>query len=248
MGDVAPVFGVLGELEVVRGGVPVPVPGPRRRAILAVLLVRAGRAVSADALADAVWGDDPPADPRAALHTVLSRLRGTLGDGVLRAGPAGYLLDPGPGGLDSRRFEDLRGRAARLRTAEPPAAAALLDEALALWRGPAYEEFADRNFARPEAARLDELRLTAVEDRADLAIELGQAEAALTATEALVAEHPLRERARGLLMTALYHAGQPTVALERYRQYRAFLAAELGVEPAPALRDLHQRMLRHELP
>jgi len=248
MGDVASIFGVLGELEVVRGGVPVPVPGPRRRAILAVLLIRAGRAVSADALADAAWGEDPPADPRAALHTVLSRLRGTLGDGVLRAGPAGYLLDPGPGGLDARHFEDLRDRAARLRTAEPPAAAALLDEALALWRGPAYEEFADRNFARPEAARLDELRLATVEDRAGLAIELGQTEAAVTATEALVAEHPLRERARGLLMTALYHAGQPTEALERYRQYRAFLAAELGVEPAPALRELHQRMLRHDLP
>jgi len=246
--DVAPAFGVLGELEVIRGGVPVPVPGPRRRAILAALLVRAGRAVSADALADAAWGDDLPADPRAALHTVLSRLRAALGDGAPRAGPAGYLLDPGPGGLDARRFEDLRNRAARLRAADPPAAAALLDEALALWRGPAYEEFADRDFARQEAARLDELRLVTVEDRAGLAIELGQAEAAVTATEALVAEHPLRERARGLLMTALYHAGQPTEALERYRQYRAFLVAELGMEPSPVLRELHQRVLRHELP
>lgn len=246
--EVTPAFGVLGALEVIRGGVPVPVPGPRRRAILAMFLIRAGRAVSADVLADAAWGDDLPADPRAALHTVLSRLRGTLGDGVLRAGPAGYLLDPGLSGLDARRFEDLRDRAALLQTAEAPAAAALLDEALALWRGPAYEEFADRDFARPEAARLDELRLAAVEDRADLAIDLGQAEAAVTATEALVAEHPLRERARGLLMTALYHAGQPTDALERYRQYRAFLAAELGVEPSPALRELHQRVLRHDLP
>jgi len=248
MDEVAPAFGVLGELEVIRGGVPVPVPGPRRRAILAALLVRAGRPVSADALAGAAWGDDPPADPRAALHTVLSRLRAALGDGAPRAGPAGYLLDPGPGGLDARRFEDLRDRAARLRAADPPAAAALLDEALALWRGPAYEEFADRDFARQEAARLDELRLVTVEDRAGLAIDLGHAEAAVTATEALVAEHPLRERARGLLMTALYHAGQPTEALERYRQYRAFLVAELGVEPSPALRELHQRMLRHELP
>jgi predicted ATPase/DNA-binding SARP family transcriptional activator len=246
--DVAPAFGVLGELEVIRGGVPVPVPGPRRRAILAALLVRAGRAVSADALAEAAWGDDLPTDPRAALHTALSRLRATLGDGALRAGPAGYLLDPGQGGLDARRFEDLRDRAARLRAADSPAAAALLDEALALWRGPAYEEFADRNFARQEAARLEELRLVTVEDRAGLALELGKAETAVTATEALVAEHPLRERAHGLLMTALYHAGQPTEALDRYRQYRTFLVAELGVEPSPALRELHQRMLRHELP
>lgn len=248
--EITPTFGVLGALEVIRGGMPVPVPGPRRRAILAALLIRAGRAVSADALADAAWDreDDLPADPRAALHTVLSRLRGTLGDGVLRAGPAGYLLDPGPGELDARRFEGLRDRAALLRTAEAPVAAALLDEALGLWRGPAYEEFADRDFARPEAARLDELRLATVEDRADLAIGLGETEAAVAATETLVAEHPLRERGRGLLMTALYHAGQPTEALERYRQYRAFLAAELGVEPSPTLQELHQRVLRHDLP
>src|ERR1035441_1085734 len=110
VGEVAPTFGVLGALEVCRDGVPVPLPGGRRRAVLAALLVRAGRPVPADALVDAAWGDDLPADPRPALHTVLSRLRGALGDGVLLAGPAGYSIDPGPGGLDADRFEALRGR------------------------------------------------------------------------------------------------------------------------------------------
>ena len=242
VGEVAPAFGVLGALEVCRDGVPVPLPSGRRRAVLAALLVRAGRPVPADALIDAAWGDDLPADPRPALHTVLSRLRGALGGGVLRTGPAGYQLDPGPGALDAARFEALRARAAGTP------AAALLDEALALWRGPAYAEFADREFARPEAVRLDELRLATVEDRAELSLGLGEVTQAVTTLDALIAGHPLRERARGLLMTALYQAGQPTEALERYRDYRTLLAAELGLDPSPALRDLQVRILGHDLP
>src|ERR1019366_2013935 len=112
VGEVAPTFGVLGALEVCRDGVPVPLPGGRRRAVLAALLARAGRPVPADALVDAAWGDDLPADPRPALHTVLSRLRGALGHGLLRTGPAGYLLDAGPGALDAVRLAALRARAA----------------------------------------------------------------------------------------------------------------------------------------
>src|ERR1022692_2985744 len=236
---------VLGSLEVCRDGVPVPLPSGRRRAVLAALLVRAGRPVPADALVEAAWEDQLPADPRSALHTVLSRLRAALGDGVLRTGPAGYLLDLVHGALDAARFEALRSQAAGTLAAQ---AAALLDEALALWRGPAYAEFADRDFARPEAVRLDELRLTTVEDRAELSLELGDATSAVTTMDALIAGHPLRERARGLLMTALYHAGQPTQALERYRDYRALLADELGLDPSPALRDLEVRILGHDLP
>src|ERR1022692_1442242 len=245
VGEVAPAFGVLGALEVCRDGMPVPLPSGRRRAVLAALLVRAGRPVPADALIDAAWGDELPADARSALHTVLSRLRSALGDGMLRTGPAGYLLDPGPGGLDADRFEALRGQAAGTPAAQ---AAARLDEALALWRGPAYAEFADRDFARPEAVRLDELRLTTVEDRAELSLELGDVTSAVTTMDALIARHPLRERARGLLMTALYQAGRPTQALERYRDYRALLADELGLDPSPAPRDLEVRILGHDLP
>jgi len=245
VGESALTFGVLGVLEVCRDGVPVPLPSGRRRAALAALLVRAGRPVPADALVDAAWGDDLPADPRSALQTVLSRLRGVLGDGVLRTGPAGYVLDPGPGALDVVRFEALRGRAAGVPAVQ---AAALLDEALALWRGPAYAEFAGRDFARPEAVRLDGLRLATVEDRAELSLDLGQVTMAVTTLDALIAGYPLRERARGLLMTALYQAGQPTEALERYREYRTLLASELGLDPSPALRDLQVRILGHDLP
>jgi predicted ATPase/DNA-binding SARP family transcriptional activator len=245
VGEVAPTFGVLGVLEICRDGVTVPLPGGRRRAVLAALLVRAGRPVPAGALIDAAWGDDLPADPRPALQTVLSRLRGALGGGVLRAGPAGYMLDPGPGALDAVRFEALRRRAAGAPAAQ---AAELLDQALALWRGPAYAEFAGRDFARPEAVRLDELRLATVEDRAELALGLGQVTTAVTTLDALIAGYPLRERARGLLMTALYQAGQPTQALERYREYRTLLAGELGLDPSPALRDLQVRVLGHDLP
>jgi predicted ATPase/DNA-binding SARP family transcriptional activator len=245
VGEVALTFGVLGVLEVCRDGAPVPLPGGRRRAVLAALLVRAGQPVPADALIDAAWGDDLPADPRPALQTVLSRLRGVLGGGVLRTGPAGYVLDPGPGALDAVRFEALRRRAAGAPAVH---AAALLDQALALWRGPAYAEFAGRDFSRPEAVRLDELRLATVEDRAELALDLGQVTMAVTTLDALIAGYPLRERARGLLMTALYQAGQPTEALERYREYRTLLAGELGLDPSPALRDLQVRILGHDVP
>jgi predicted ATPase/DNA-binding SARP family transcriptional activator len=244
VGDVAPAFGVLGVLEVRRDGVPVPVPGGRRRAVLAALLIRAGRPASADMLIDAAWGDELPADPRPALQTVLSRLRGVLGGGVLQAGPAGYVIDPGPGRLDAERFEALRARAAGAPAAQ---AAGLLDEALALWRGPAYAEFADRDFARPEAVRLDELRLATTEDRAELSLELGEAAEAATTLDTLIAAHPLRERARGLLMTALYRAGRPAEALERYHDYRTLLVRELGLDPSPALQDLQIRILGHNL-
>ncbi len=237
-------FGVLGALQVCRDSEPVGLPRGRRRAVLAALLVRAGRPVPADALIDAAWPAEPPADPGSALHTVLSRLRAVLGDDVLRTGPAGYLLAAQPGALDADRFEALRARAAE---AGGGRAVALLDEGLGLWRGPAYAEFADRDFARPEAVRLDELRLVTVEDVAERCLQLGMVDRVVTSLEELIARHPLRERARGLLMTALYHAGQPTRALEHYREYHELLITELGLDPAPALQDLQHRILGHRM-
>ncbi|GAA2568724.1 BTAD domain-containing putative transcriptional regulator [Pseudonocardia hydrocarbonoxydans] len=243
VGGSATSFGVLGALQVRCDGAPVSLPSGRRRVLLAALLVRANRPVTADALVQAAWGDALPADPRSALHTALSRLRAVVGAGALRAEPAGYVLETDA--LDAARFETLRARAG-----EAPAehAAVLLEEALALWRGPAYTEFADRDFATAEAARLDELRLTTVEDRAQLSLELGRPAEAVVGLEALLTGHPLRERARGLLMTALYRAGRPTDALERYRDYRRLLADDLGLDPSPALRDLEARILGHDLP
>ncbi|WP_309053212.1 BTAD domain-containing putative transcriptional regulator [Streptomyces sp.] len=239
-------IGVLGALEVRRAGTPAALPGARPRAALAALTVHAPHPVSVDALVAAVWGDDAvPARPRGAVHTVVSRLRAVLGREAVQAGPAGYCLALPDGAVDASRFEALRRRAAGW---PPDQAAGTLDEALALWRGPAYAEFADRGFAVAEAARLEELRLRTVEDRAVLALQAGAVDDAVSALEELVAEQPLRERAHGLLMTALYRAGRAAEALDRFSALRRTLTGELGLDPAPALRELQLRILGHDLP
>ncbi|HYH32155.1 MAG TPA: BTAD domain-containing putative transcriptional regulator [Pseudonocardia sp.] len=238
-------FGVLGALEVRRDGEPLPLPSARQRTVLAALLVHVGRPVPVDALVEAAWADLPPARPRAALQTVVSRLRGVLGAAAVRGGPAGYRLAVPQAALDAARFDALLARAAVAPARE---ALELLDAALALWRGRAYAEFAGHDFARAEAVRLDELRLAAVEDRAALLLELGDPPAAVAALEPFCGEHPLRDRARGLLMTALYGTGRATDALAQYRDHRRHLAEELGLEPPPTLRELEQRILRHEVP
>lgn len=239
-------IGVLGALEVRRAGTPAELPGARPRAALAALAVHAPHPVSVDALVAAVWGDDAvPARPRGAVHTVVSRLRAVLGGEAVRAGPAGYCLALPVEAVDADRFEALRRRAAGL---PPHQAAGTLDEALALWRGPAYAEFADRGFSVAEAARLEELRLRTVEDRAVLALGAGAVDDAVSALEELVAEQPLRERAHGMLMTALYRAGRAAEALDRFSALRRTLAGELGLDPSPALQELQLRILGHDLP
>ena len=164
------------------------------------------------ALIDELWGDALPADPPAALRTQISRLRRALGPagGSLVTADGGYRLRLQRGQLDAARFEDALA-AATQATGERPLE--ILDEGLALWRGPALAEFADRPFAQPEAVRLDELRVAARERRAELVLSTGSAEDAVAALQAVVAEHPDRERARGLLMQALYQGGRHTDAL-----------------------------------
>ncbi len=245
MGGAPPTFGVLGALEVRRDGREVTLPRGRQRAVLAALLVRSGRPVSAAGLAAAAWGDGLPEHPAAALHTVVSRLRRPLGAASLRTGPLGYALVVPPEQLDAGQFVALRASAARAR---PEAAAQLLDAALALWRGPAYEEFAHRDFARAEAVRLDQLRAVTIEERAELSLALGQSEPAISSLEWLLAEQPFRERATALLMTALYESGRAAAALDRYRGHRDRLADELGLDPSPALQQLQVRILGHDLP
>ncbi len=236
-------FAVLGPLEVCRAGERVVVPGGRRRAVLGALLVHAGAPVSADALVDAGWGDEVPADPNGALYTVISRLRSLVGPDVLTSGPAGYRLDIPDDALDARRFEALWQRAAEVGAA---AAAQLLDEALALWRGRAYNEIADRDVVRTEAERLELLRADAVEERARVALDLGDAAGAVRRLEELLARQPFREQAVGLLMTALVQADRTADALARYQDHRRRMAAELGLDPSPVLEDLRTRMLRQE--
>ncbi len=233
-------FGVLGPLEVWRDGSRLAVPGGRRASVLAALLVHAGRAVEADALVEAAWGEQLPVEPRPALYTVISRLRGLLGEGSIGPDPAGYRIEVAPAGLDSRRFEDLCRRA---REVGPERAARLLDEALSLWRGKAYAEFADRGFAEVEAQRLELLRLDAREERARTALDLDDPADAVRRLEGLLAEEPYREQAVSLLLTALERCGRTAAALARYQEHRRRLADELGLDPAPAVQALHARLL-----
>lgn len=233
-------FGVLGPLEVWRDGSRLVVPGGRRASVLAALLVHAGRAVEVDVLLEAAWGAELPEEPRSALYTVISRLRSLLGDGSIGAEPAGYRIEVGVAGLDSLRFEELSRRAGAVG---PEQAARLLDEALSLWRGKAYAEFADRGFAEVESQRLELLRLDAREERARTALDLDDPADAVRRLEGLVAEEPYREQVVSLLMTALQRCGRTAAALDRYQEHRRRLADELGLDPAPAVQELHARLL-----
>ena len=243
--DAAPVFRVLGTLKADRGGSCLPMPSRRQRALLAALLIRAGRPVPADELIEAAWGERLPDHPKAALQTVLSRLRTALGAELISASISGYQLNVTADGVDALRFEALRERAAH---APDAAAAGLLDAALALWRGPAYAEFADRDFASAEAVRLNELRAATIEDYADLSLRSGRPADAIARLATLQASEPWRDRCVELLMRALGGSGRAAEALQVYGRHRRGLAAEFGLDPSPALQDLQARILRNELP
>ena len=235
-------FGVLGPLEITGAdGAAVPLAGDRQRALVALLLANAGRVVGAEQLADAVFSDRPPANPAAALHSQVSRLRRLLGPQLV-SGPSGYALRVEAGRFDAARFERLLAAA---RGAPPAEAVDLLREALELWRGAAYAGISELETVRLEAIRLEELRLTASEDLAEALIASGRSAAAVSLLEPFVAGNPLRERARAALMRALYSDGRHADALRHYATYRAHLADELGLEPAVALQRLELDILRH---
>ncbi|MFE2294928.1 BTAD domain-containing putative transcriptional regulator [Streptomyces sp. NPDC059452] len=242
-------FGVLGSLAVwTADGSPVTVPGARTRALLAALLAHEGHPVSADRLVDEVWGGGGlPGNPAAALQTRVWQLRKVLGDAepggrdLLTLRDDGYLLRTGPESVDLGRFLAL---VARARAADGPRSrAALLTEALGLWRGAPFSGFEDTAFARPLITRLEESHLAAVEELAEARIELGEQVAVAGELQELVGRHPLRERLRGLQMRALYAAGRAGEALAGYQELRARLADELGLDPGPELTALHQAML-----
>ena len=223
-----------------------PLRSARQRALLARLLLDAGQVVPLDALVEALWGAASPADPRNAVQTYVARLREVLaGDVELITREPGYLLDVGPGEVDVLRFEERLDQSRRL-TEQPAAARERLDQALALWRGPAYAEFAD-SFAHAEVLRLDELRLTALEQRAAHRLELGEAAEVAGELEALVGEHPWREGFVELRMRALAALGRDGEALAAYRAYRERLAEEAGLDPSGTLADLEGAILRGEL-
>jgi DNA-binding SARP family transcriptional activator len=236
-------FRILGPLEVSANGAPVPLGGQKQRALLAILLLRADEVVSTDRLLDDLWGEQPPRTASTSLQNFVSQLRKTLGPDVLVTRPPGYLLRLRGNELDLRRFERLLAAA---RDADVVTRARLLEEALALWHGAPLAEFAYEPFAQSEIGRLEELRLSALEDRIDADLELERHAELAGELEALVAEHPLRERLRGQLMLALYRSGRQAEALQAYREARRALTEKLGIEPMPALQQLHAAILRQD--
>ncbi|WP_433197168.1 BTAD domain-containing putative transcriptional regulator [Nocardia sp. CA-107356] len=244
-------FGILGPIEVRRAdGSPIAVGGPQVRSLLALLLMDAGRTISPERLIDGLYGDNPPGDAAHALQSQVSRLRRGLRNGagpseLVEFGPAGYRLAIDPDAVDAHRFARLADAGRELlRGGDPAAAAILLDEALALWRGPVLADVLDAPFAEAQAARLTEARLAAVEDRADAALALGEHHPVAAELADLVAAHPLRERARALLMRGLYAAGRQAQALAAFEDGRRLLADELGADPSAELAEAHLAILR----
>ncbi|GIG66513.1 SARP family transcriptional regulator [Phytomonospora endophytica] len=241
-------FGVLGPLTVETGAGIIPVNGRKQRLLLAVLLSRAGRPVSPAELVDALWGPDSPDAARTTLRWHAHRLRAVLGDADrLLAGPTGYVLHTTPGEIDRDRFEQLhRDGLAAQAEGDQAKAAELLTEALHLWRGPAYGEFADTEILRGSAVRLDELRLSALVARADAGLALGRHAELVTELAELVIEYPWTHRLAEQLMRALHRTGRTAEALDVYRDTRHRLVTELGIDPPESLRALHQRILRRD--
>ncbi|MFI6640283.1 BTAD domain-containing putative transcriptional regulator [Streptomyces sp. NPDC050504] len=244
-------FGVLGPLAVWDDdGEPVRVPEAKVRALLADLLVHEGRPVSVDRLVDDLWGGRPPGNPANALQAKVSQLRRAIGRDLVVHQPPGYRLRLGAAGgevggeVDADRFRALAERARR--EPDPRTRAALLTEALELWRGPAYADFADEEFVRTTAHRLAEQRLTVLEEQAEARLDAGEHTLLTGELSDLVARHPLRERLRAVQLRALYLAGRQSEALASYAELRDRLADELGLDPGPELAALHEAILRQD--
>ena len=231
-------FRLLGPVEA-----PAKLPGGKPRALLARLLLEPGRVVPVDTLVDDLWRE-PPASAHKVVQVYVSQLRKALGPDAIETRAPGYLARATADESDLGRFEQLADQARA--TGEAARKAALLREALDLWRGPALAEFREEPFAEAAGRRLAELRLYALEERIDADLELGEHARLVPELEALVEEEPLRERPRGQLMVALYRCGRQAEALARYRDGRALLVEELGIEPGPALQELERAMLRQD--
>jgi predicted ATPase/DNA-binding SARP family transcriptional activator len=225
---------ILGPLEVISGGARISLGGYKQRAVLALLATRAGSAVSADELIESLWGDQPPPTATTTVQVYVSRLRKLLGAERIETTGGGYVLRLDPEQLDVARFRRL-------------SASGRAEEGLALWRGPALADFVYESWSQPEAARLEEERLACVEERIDSDLEAGRHAELVGELDALVGEHPLRERLRGQLMLALYRAGRQAEALEAYQGARSTLVEELGIEPSPQLQELNRNILQQDV-
>lgn len=233
---------VLGNIEIRRGGETQAIGGPKPRLLLALLVAAHGDVVSVDRLCDELWGDDQPADPGAVLQANISRLRRLLQpDARIVARPPGYALDVPGDAVDAWRFESMCA-GARSDAAGDHAFDGL-SAALNQWGGAPYAEFADRDWARPEVTRLDEVRVASLEEWLALRLGRGGEHVVVADLEAMVAEHPLRERPWLLLATALHRAGRSADALRRISAFRSILRDELGLDPPASIRSLESRIL-----
>ncbi|MEU4166390.1 BTAD domain-containing putative transcriptional regulator [Streptomyces sp. NPDC026665] len=236
-------YRILGTTQALRpDGTPVPVGGARLRALLTVLALRPGRTVSAAVLVDEVWDGDPPADAPGALQALVGRLRRALGADAVESVEGGYRLAAASDDIDLHRFERLAGEGTRaLADGDPAKAATALDDALALWSGPALADLPDR---AAEAAHWETRRLHARHARLSAALALGQADSALPELTALCDAHPLDEPFQVLRLRALRDAGRTAEALAAYEDVRQMLADRLGSDPGAELRSLHAELLR----
>jgi DNA-binding SARP family transcriptional activator/ABC-type glycerol-3-phosphate transport system substrate-binding protein len=247
-------FRVLGSLEVVDDGRTVVVASPRERALLALLVIHANRALSWERVLDELWGDEPPASGAKTVAFHVYKLREALerdrrGGGAARVivtEPAGYVLRVDEDAIDARRFERLAAEGRELLADDARGARDHLRAALALWRGEPFDDLAYEAFVQPEVRRLGDLRLGALEDRIAADLACGAHAAVVGELPGLVAENPLRERMRGQLMTALYRAGRQADALRVYGEGRRVLSEELGIDPSPELQQLEAWILRQD--
>ena len=239
-------FRLLGPLEVIDGGRQVALGGPRQRLVLAHLLLAANRVVTLDELIEKVWDEDPPRAARNTIQSYVSHLRATLGPDRIEGRSPGYLIHAEPEELDVLRFEQLLRQARRSLPADPREASGTLEEALGLWIGSPLSDLADSPSLDGEIARLQELRVSAIEDLVGARLSLGQHSEVLPDLERLIREHPLRERLWAHLMLARYRSGRQAEALDAYREARELLSDELGIDPSPELQELQRRILQQE--
>jgi YVTN family beta-propeller protein len=240
-------FRILGPLVVVDGDRTIGLGGARQRAVLAILLLHRGETVSVDRIADLMWGERPPASAVKTVQVYVSHLRSALVEDVVVSSSGGYALAVDPERIDALRFERLvdEGRAA-LDEDDPARAAELLQSALALWRGPALGDLAYEPFTQDGVARLEELRLAAIEERIEADLRLGRHVELVPELEGLIREHPLRGRLRAQHMLALYRSGRQADALESFRDARRSLVDQLGLEPGKELRELEEAILAQD--
>jgi SARP family transcriptional regulator, regulator of embCAB operon len=253
MGNPGRGFGVLGPLQVSAGGTVVPLGAPKQRAVLAMLVINRNRPVSVDSLINAVWDENPVPAARTSIHSYVSNLRRLLGGAgydankVLVSAPPGYQLSVADTDCDLGRFITEKNAGVHAAAAGRfEDASSYLSAALAEWRGPVLDDLRDFAFIDTFATALSEVKVVTQTALAEAEIACGRAEHVIARLEALTAEHPFRERLWAQLITAYYVAERQSDALSAYRRLKANLAENLGIDPGPTVRTLHERILRQE--